>query len=232
MNHIDIAPTVTTLDHHIIWLECLADSMARQDMAPGVIEQARNYARGLDKLSKQLATFMPGDTVHRLERPYASGVIEVYREPSMGWYEWRIVDDGQVLHDSGTQANHDGTRGAMYGVAGIALRDALNHDEPPRQPAVVEPVEWLPTRSASRDNLAQLERLMATVQALADTLASTSADAKAKRSTRNPDHAEGRLAMIYYDERTRLHDELADTMTTAAERLRALAERLSRESAG
>lgn len=230
MNHIDITSAVTTLDLHIMWLERLAESMARQGMTPGDVEQARHHARGLDKLSKNLVDFMPDDTVHRIERPYASGVIEVYRGPEMGWYEWRIMDNGQVLYDTGTRANNDGAPGAMYGVAGIALRDALNHDEPPRQPSLVEPIEWLPGRDARRDNLAQLERLTATVQEMAETLASTSSAARQRRSTRNPDHADGRLAMIYYDERTRLSDELAEAMIIAAERLRAITDRVARDN--
>ncbi|MFC3665518.1 hypothetical protein [Modicisalibacter luteus] len=39
----------------------------------------------------------------------------------MGWYEWRILEDGKILHD---------TRRARYDSPGIALRDALNYDAP------------------------------------------------------------------------------------------------------
>ncbi|MCA1770429.1 MAG: hypothetical protein LC652_10980 [Halomonas sp.] len=230
MNHIDITSAVTTLDLHIMWLEGLAESMARQGMPPGDVEQARHHARGLDKLSKTLIDFMPDDTIHRIERPYASGVLEVYREPQRGWYEWRIVDNGQTLHDSGTLSNDDGTVGAMYGSPGIALRDALNHDEPPRKPPLVKRIEWLPTCDALSDNLAQVDLLADTVKGLAAELAKASVNAKAQRSSRNPDHAAGRLAMIYLDERTRTTDELADEMNATAARLSEMAHRLSPDS--
>ncbi len=45
-------------------------------------------------------------------------VIEVYGLPEDGWYEWRIMRDGQIEHD---------TRQAGYGNPDIALRDALIH---------------------------------------------------------------------------------------------------------
>lgn len=66
---------------------------------------------------------MSAEVIHRIDRAYAEGVIEVYGEPDMGWYEWRILERGAVIHD---------TRDAGYGSPAIALRDALNHDEPPQ----------------------------------------------------------------------------------------------------
>lgn len=230
MNHIDITSAVTTLDLHTIWLECLAESMERQGMDSGDVEQARHHARGLDKLSKNLVDFMPDDTTHRIERPYASGVIEVYREPEMGWYEWRIMDGGTSLHDTGTLSNEDGTVGCKYGSPGIALRDALNHDEPPRKPTLVRRIEWLPTCDAMSDNIDQVNLLADTVSGIAAELAKASVNAKAQRSTRNPDHATGRLAMIYLGERARLTDELADEMSATAERLRGISHRLAPDS--
>lgn len=67
------------------------------------------------------------ETLHRIDRPFAEGTIEVYGEPDMGWYEWRIVSRGEIIHD---------TCDAGYGSPALALRDALNYDEPPLpQPA-------------------------------------------------------------------------------------------------
>lgn len=230
MNHIDITSAVTTLDLHIMWLESLAESMERQGLGPGDVERARHHARGLEKLSRTLIDFMPDNTLHRIERPYASGVIEIYREPEMGWYEWRIMNAGTPLHDTGTLANGDGTLGYRYGSPGIALRDALNHDEPPRKPTLIKRIEWLPTRDAADDNLVQVNLLADTVKEIAEELAKASVNAKAQRSTRNPDHATGRLAMIYLDERTGTTDELADEMNTTAARLRDMAHRLTLDS--
>ncbi|MBZ9540516.1 hypothetical protein [Modicisalibacter tunisiensis] len=72
---------------------------------------------------------MSTEVLHRIDRPFANGVIEVYGEPDMGWYEWRILERGAVIHD---------TRDAGYGSPGIALRDALNHDEPLHQGSAQE----------------------------------------------------------------------------------------------
>ena len=61
-------------------------------------------------------------TYHRIETGQVLGtpdpVIEVYGDGSMGWYEWRIMRDGRIEHD---------TREAGYGNPDIALRDALIH---------------------------------------------------------------------------------------------------------
>ena len=64
------------------------------------------------------------ETLHRIDRPFAEGTIEVYGEPDMGWYEWRIVSRGEVLEDSGKR----GSYGQQYGSAAVALRDAINWD--------------------------------------------------------------------------------------------------------
>jgi len=72
------------------------------------------------------------EVIYRIDRPFAEGTIEVYGDAGMGWYEWRIVSRGEVLEDSGKR----GSYGEQYGSAGVALRDALNYDEPPLpQPA-------------------------------------------------------------------------------------------------
>lgn len=72
------------------------------------------------------------EVIYRIDRPFDGGVIEVYGEPDMGWYEWRIVSRGEVIADSGKR----GSYGQQYGSPAVALRDALNYDEPPLpQPA-------------------------------------------------------------------------------------------------
>lgn len=82
------------------------------------------------EIADKLAALRTGEAasstrvLHRIDRPWSPGVIEVYGEPDMGWYEWRIVQGGTVLHDSGRH----GSYGMQYGAAGIALRDALIHD--------------------------------------------------------------------------------------------------------
>jgi len=53
-----------------------------------------------------------------------SAVIEVYGEPENGWYEWRILDGGRTVQDTGTEGP-SAFRGRQYGQAEIALRDAL-----------------------------------------------------------------------------------------------------------
>ncbi len=67
---------------------------------------------------------MATEVVYRIDRPYGNGTIEVYGEPDMGWYEWRILERGEIIHDSGRH----GQSGMQYGSAAIALRDALIHD--------------------------------------------------------------------------------------------------------
>ena len=52
------------------------------------------------------------------------GLIEVYGEPENAWYEWRLVDCGRIVRDTGTEG-HAAFQGRQYGQAEIALRDAL-----------------------------------------------------------------------------------------------------------
>jgi len=54
--------------------------------------------------------------IYKIDVPFGAGEIEVYGESDMGWYEWRVVQDGKVLRDTKDQG---------YGSPGIALRDAL-----------------------------------------------------------------------------------------------------------
>lgn len=57
-------------------------------------------------------------TIHSIPVPFSMGdaMIEVYGEPDMGAYEWRVVASGKVERDTKNQG---------YGNAEIALRDAL-----------------------------------------------------------------------------------------------------------
>lgn len=60
-------------------------------------------------------------TIYNIPTPWDSASrIEVYGLPEMACYEWRIVgsDNERVIHDS---------KNAGYGIAEIALRDALNY---------------------------------------------------------------------------------------------------------
>lgn len=79
----------------------------------------RGLAADLKRDSK-----MSIETLHKINSPYSmSQYIEVYGDPEMAWYEWRITnDEGQVFQDTGTEHNH---QGRLYGNPGIALRDAL-----------------------------------------------------------------------------------------------------------
>lgn len=224
MHQIDLSHAVTTLDLHVIWLECLAESAGQQGMSDAERERARQHARGLDKLSKRLADFTLNEAVYSIERPYAPGVIEVYCPTGEEWFEWRIIEDARTVHDTAAVINPDGSSGLRYGSAGIALRDALNHDEPPYTPPLVRQIEWLPGRHAADDNREQAERLASSVEVLADDLHSARVEAQARRARQSPEHVSGMRAMVYLDERIRFAAALAEEMHAAAARLRALAE--------
>lgn len=59
-------------------------------------------------------------TIYQIPAPYRmSAFIEVYGDPDMAWFEWRIIDGNHTEKDTG-----DG-EGCQYGQAEIALRDAL-----------------------------------------------------------------------------------------------------------
>ena len=55
--------------------------------------------------------------IYSIPHPFCNGRIEVYGDPDMAAYEWRIFDSDRRLQQ------HSQNRG--YGVAEIALRDAL-----------------------------------------------------------------------------------------------------------
>ncbi len=64
-------------------------------------------------------------TLYRLPAPDSrTAEIEVYGEPENAWYEWRIIDDGRTVRDTGNEG-HAAFHGRQYGQAEIALRDAL-----------------------------------------------------------------------------------------------------------
>jgi len=50
--------------------------------------------------------------------------IEVYGDKSGAWYEWRVIEAGKTVRDTGTDG-HAAFQGRQYGQAEIALRDAL-----------------------------------------------------------------------------------------------------------
>lgn len=64
-------------------------------------------------------------TIYSVPSPDVEGAsVEVYGDPANACYEWRIVDGGRVVRDTGVEGN-GGFRGRQYGQAEIALRDAL-----------------------------------------------------------------------------------------------------------
>ncbi len=64
-------------------------------------------------------------TIYTIPAPDTlDSVIEVYGDPENGWYEWRIIEKGKAVKDTGTE-DHGTFQGRGYGQAEIALRDAL-----------------------------------------------------------------------------------------------------------
>ncbi len=64
-------------------------------------------------------------TLYTLPAPNSmTATIEVYGEPENAWYEWRILDGGHIVQDTGKEG-HAAFEGRQYGQAEIALRDAL-----------------------------------------------------------------------------------------------------------
>lgn len=62
-------------------------------------------------------------TIYTIPAPNSIGaVIEVYGEPENAWYEWRILDGGRTVQDTGKEGHY----GRQYGCAEIALHDALS----------------------------------------------------------------------------------------------------------
>ncbi len=166
---------------------------------------------------------MSTEVIYRVDQPFSEGVIEVYGEADMGWYEWRVIENGKTLHDTG-RADGYGGMGMQYGSPGIALRDALNHVEPPaNESTLVTPISWVPGRDATSENLAQVNRLADTVRSMATALVDEAANAKIQRRVMNPDHPNGRLGMIYTDSRTQHAERIAQILNKAADDLRDLA---------
>lgn len=64
--------------------------------------------------------------IYNIPVPYSMGdrMIEVYGDPEMGWYEWRVQAGYRTEQDTGSEGSGS-FRGRMYGSAEIALRDAL-----------------------------------------------------------------------------------------------------------
>lgn len=59
--------------------------------------------------------------IYTIPTPDFDGRIEVYGEPEMCWYEWRVIEGDLVIRDTA-----DGLFGGrQYGSAEYALRDAL-----------------------------------------------------------------------------------------------------------
>ena len=53
--------------------------------------------------------------IYTIPAPNSIGaLIEVYGEPENAWYEWRIIDGGRVVQDTGTEG-HSAFRGGSTG---------------------------------------------------------------------------------------------------------------------
>lgn len=64
-------------------------------------------------------------TLFRVSAPNSlTAEIEVYGDPENACYEWRIIDGGRIVQDTGIEGNA-AFQGRQYGQAEIALRDAL-----------------------------------------------------------------------------------------------------------
>jgi len=163
------------------------------------------------------------EVIYNIERPATPGTIEVYGEAAVdfAWYEWRIIEHGLPIRDSGTM---DGD-GLQYGSPGIALRDALVHDT---GAGAVVPIRWTGDDDSLTENLAQLHHAIQTLADMADALEHESADAKAMRRFLNPDHANGRRGMIYTDARTASTDRLAEALRGMIHRLERMTDDESR----
>lgn len=62
---------------------------------------------------------------YRVPAPYTlDGWIEVYGDGHQGWYEYRLIQAGKIVKDTGTEGHH-AFQGRQYGQPEIALRDAL-----------------------------------------------------------------------------------------------------------
>lgn len=56
-------------------------------------------------------------TIYTIPAPDSLGaMIEVYGEPENAWYEWRIIDGGRTVRDTGTEG-HSAFQGRQYGQA-------------------------------------------------------------------------------------------------------------------
>jgi len=64
-------------------------------------------------------------TIYTVPAPDSLGaMIEVYGDPENASYEWKIIDGGRTVRDTGNEG-HGAFQGRQYGQAEIALRDAL-----------------------------------------------------------------------------------------------------------
>lgn len=54
-------------------------------------------------------------TIYTIPAPDSLGaMIEVYGEPENAWYEWRIIDGGRTVRDTGTEG-HSAFQGVVCG---------------------------------------------------------------------------------------------------------------------
>ncbi|WP_416140751.1 hypothetical protein ACM26W_10410 [Halomonas sp. HK25] len=144
--------------------------------------------------------------LHRIDRPYESGCIEVYGDEP---YEWRILDHaGHIVRDS---AGYGSDAGA-YASAEVALRDAISFDADDS----VVPIFFRHGADAELENAAQAHRTADTLRAMA--LALKSATNQAQLDSR---HATDDEAQDYLDARIAMAERIVQELEESAGRLHA-----------
>lgn len=64
-------------------------------------------------------------TIYSVPSPGCDGgLVDVYGVPSQGWYEFRVIHNGEVVSDTGLESSV-AFQGRQYGSPESALRDAL-----------------------------------------------------------------------------------------------------------
>ncbi|WP_075882071.1 hypothetical protein [Vreelandella massiliensis] len=170
---------------------------------------------------------------YRQENPdNVDGVVLIYQGEVCGWKNelrdpqserpgtYAVAEDGSVWQAVGGN-DYDGAERWEAIQNGASER---------RQPAVV-PISWVPGRDASSENLTQVNRTADIVRALASDLIDEAANAKIQRRVMNPDHPNGRLGMMYTDERTAVAEQVAQVLNDAANKLRTVADDITEKPA-
>jgi len=125
-------------------------------------------------------------TIYTIPAPDSmSATIEVYGDPDNAWYEWRILDGGRTVRDTGKEG-HSAFQGRQYGQAEIALRDALMFASGLKDGYTMEAEQRQQTRLVAQADAADADMQAFMDEAAADTFGSLdegyAAKARAERS--------------------------------------------------